>query len=307
MFVIRFTYRDRSWAKKLFCTRYCSTEMYHRQCGLLQVNEYHYTLNRIKVTLFDTPGLADGYGKDEEYLRKIKEKVTGPCDVFIFCTEMNSTRFRQDDIRTIQMLTEIFSPQLWEHALVALTFANEVHPRKNAVVSEIQYFNQRMLNFKEKIRGVISQAGVPEQVVTKVPFVATGDLCEPCLPGITDWKTNFWSKTFLALKMRAQLPFFFFNSDRIKPPSSSSSPTERVKEKQQGDSFIHIDEDTAKMVVKLVQDSAGASGEGNFQYSPQFGIRFAFDWIMEAIKKMWTGESSEEAAMDTDEVAKGTD
>ena len=79
---------------------------------------------------------------------------------------------------------------------MALTFANEVHPRKNAVVSEIQYFNQRMLNFKEKIRGVILQAGVPEQVVTKVPFVAIGDLCEPSLPGIIDWKTIFWTEHF---------------------------------------------------------------------------------------------------------------
>ena len=272
MFVTPSIYGDQSRTKKLFCTRYCSTQMYHVQCGLFQVNEYHYTLKHMKVTLFDTPGLADGCGKDEEYLRKIKEKVTGPCDVFIFCTEMNSTRFRQDDIRTIQTLTEIFSPQLWEHALVALTFANEVHPRKNAVVSEIQHFNARMLDFKEKITGVILQAGVPEQVVTKVPFVATGDVCEPSLPGIIDWKAIFWTETFLALKKGAQLPFFLFNSDRIKPPSSSSSPTEKVTEKQQGDSFIHIDEDTGKMIVKLVQDSTGASGEGIFQYSPQFGI-----------------------------------
>ena len=274
--------------KKLFFTRCCSTEMYHPQCGLLQVNEYHYTLNRMKVTLFDTPGLADKHDKDDEYLRKINEKVTGPCDVFIFCTEMNAKSFRQDDIHTIRKLTETFGPQLWEHALVALTFANEVHPRKNAVVSEIQYFNARMLDFKEKITGVILQAGVPEQVVTKVPFVATGDLCEPSLPGIIDWKTIFWTKTFLALKEGAQLPFFLFNSDRIKPPSSSSSPTEKVREKQQGDSFIHIDENIAKMVLKLVAASVGAYGAyaGIFKNSLQFGIPFAFHCIMAAIKKM---------------------
>ena len=285
MFVIRSIYRDQSWGKKLFFTRYCSTEMYHPQCGLLQVNEYHYTLNHMKVTLFDTPGLADKDDKDDEYLRKIKEKVTGPCDVFIFCTEMNSTRIRQDDICTIQMLTEIFSPQLWEHALVALTFANEVHPRKNAVVSEIQYFNQRMLNFKEKIRGVILQAGVPEQVVTKVPFVAAGDLCEPSLPGIIDWKTIFWTETFLALKKRTQLPFFLFNSDRIKPPSSSSSPTEKVREKQQGDSSINIGKGIIEMVVTLALTSIGAYGAGIFKNSLQIGIPFAFNCIMAAIKK----------------------
>jgi len=281
--------------------------MYRPQCGLLQVNEYHYTLKDMKVTLFDTPGLADGCGKEEEYLRTIKKKVTGPCDVFIFCTEMNSRRFRQDDIDTIQTLTETFSPQLWEHALVALTFANEVHPRKNADVTEIEYFNGRMLDFKEKITDVILKAGVPEQVVTKVPFVATGDLSEPRLPGISDWKTNFWSETFLALKMRAKLPFLLFNSDRIKPPSSSSSPTEKVREKQQGAPSIYIGEDIVKMFVNLVQDSTGASREEIFNQILQFGAGFAFDWIMEVLNKIWPQESSKEDAKDKDEVAKDTD
>ena len=300
---VRHSCRDRSWAKKLFCTRYCSTEMYYPQCGLLQVNEYHYTLRGMKVTLFDTPGLADGCGKEEEYLRKIKEKVTGPCDVFIFCTEMNTTRFRQDDTQTIQKLTETFSPQLWEHALVALTFANEVHAKKDANVTEIEYFNKRMLDFRKKITDDILKAGVPEQIVTKVPFVATGHLCEPSLPGIIDWTTNFWTETFLTLKMSAKLPFFLFNSDRIKLPSSSSSPTEKVREKQQGAPFIHLDEDTAEMVVKLVQASTGAYGQGIFQYILQFGIPFVLNLIMEAIKKIWPQESSEEDAKDKDEVA----
>ena len=281
--------------------------MYHPQCGLLQVNEYQYTVKDMKVTLYDTPGLADGCGKEEEYLRKIKKKVTGPCDVFIFCTEMNSPRFRQDDIDTIQTLTETFSPQLWEHALVALTFANEVHPRKNAVVTEIEYFNGRMLDFKEKITDVILKAGVPEQVVTKVPFVATGDLSEPRLPGISDWKTNFWSETFLALKMRAKLPFLLFNSDRIKPPSSSSSPTEKVREKQQGAPSIYIGEEIVKMFVTLVKDSTDATGEEIFNQILQFGVGFAFDWIMEALNKIWPQESSKEDAKDKDEVAKDTD
>ena len=307
MYVILSIRRDQSWAKKLFCTRYCSTEMYHPQCGLLQVNEYHYTLKGMKVTLFDTPGLADGYSKEEEYLRKIKKKLTGPCDVFIFCTEMNSPRFRQDDIDTIQTLTETFSPQLWEHALVALTFANKVHPKKNAGVTEIEYFNRRMLDFKEKITDVILKAGVTEQVVNKVPFVATGELCERRLPGITDWIMNFWTETFFALKTRAKFSFFLFNSDRIKPPSSGSSRTEKDKEKQQGAPFIHLDEDTIKMFVKFFQHSTGASGEGIFQYILRFGIRFAFGWIMEAIKKIWPGECSKEDAKDKDEVAKDTD
>ena len=306
MYVILFIYRDQSYARKLFCTRYCSIEMYHPRCGLLQVNKYDYTVNDMKVTLFDTPGLADGSGKEEEYLRKIKKTEDCPFDVFIFCTDMNSQRFRAEDIYTIKTLTKTFPQHLWEHALVALTFANEVHPRKNAGVTVIEYFNDRMLEFQKKIRDVILEAGVAEQVVTEIPFVATGDESEPSLPGIADWKTNFWLQTLLSLKMSAQMPFVLFNSDRMKSPSSSSSLTEKV-EGEQGAPSIHIDEDSADVLVKTIHGFVDQSDKGIFSNILLFFKSFAFDWIMEAIKKTGHGVSFREDAKDKDEVAKDTD
>lgn len=96
-------------------------------------------MNGVGVTIVDTPGLADGTGNEEVYLKKIKENVTG-FDAFIFCTEMSNRRIRNDDIITIQKLTEAFGPQLWEHAVVALTFANEVHPPpSNSDVTEQEF------------------------------------------------------------------------------------------------------------------------------------------------------------------------
>ena len=48
-------------------------------------------------------------------------------DSFLFCTDMTSKRFSDDDARTIRKLTETFGASLWDHALVVLTFANQVH------------------------------------------------------------------------------------------------------------------------------------------------------------------------------------
>ena len=112
---------------------------------------YKFKINNVEITVFDTPGLADGTGNEEDYLEKIKEKVT-VFDVFIFCTEMNTRRFRNDDIKTVQKLTEAFGSQLWEHAVVVLTFANEVYPPpgdKDANVQE--FFDKRVRIFKKKI------------------------------------------------------------------------------------------------------------------------------------------------------------
>ena len=137
--------------------------------------------------------------------------------MFIFCTEMNTRRFpRDDDIRTVQKLTEAFGSKLWEHAVVVLTFANEVYPPphdKDANMEE--FFDKRIRNFKKKIQKVVLNVGVPEEVIINVPFVAAGDLSEPKLPGIDNWLTAFWIATFKRLNRSAQPAFFLANIARL--------------------------------------------------------------------------------------------
>ncbi|CAH3130398.1 unnamed protein product [Pocillopora meandrina] len=118
------------------------------------VTAYEVVKNGVTITVFDTPGLADATGNDEEYLRKIKEKVTH-FDLFLFCTEMTSKRFRTDDLETIKKLTEALGEKLWDHALVVLTFANEVSlspTKKTADAPEVTVFNDRYLAFKKAIK-----------------------------------------------------------------------------------------------------------------------------------------------------------
>ncbi len=181
----------------------------------------------MEITVFDTPGLADGTGNEEEYLEKIKEKVTD-LDVFIFCTEMNARRFRNDDIKTLQKLTEVFSSKLWEHAVVALTFANEVYPSTRDKKTDLQeFFDKRVRDFKKKIHKVLFEVGVQEKVVINVPFVAAGDLSELKLPGVDNWLTAFWVATFRRLNRSAQSAFVLANVNRLKCISSSEQIPKR--------------------------------------------------------------------------------
>lgn len=185
-----------------------------------EVTPYRVSINNVEVTVFDTPGLADGTGNEKEYLRKIKERVTD-LDVFIFCTEMNTHRFRNDDIDTVKKLTATFGSKLWQHAVVVLTFANEVRPppsKKDVTMQE--FFDQRRRIFKKKIKEVILEAGVAEEIVVNVPFVAAGDLSEPSLPGITNWMTAVWIATFKRLNRDAKYPFLLANIDRFNFSSS---------------------------------------------------------------------------------------
>lgn len=198
-----------------------STTMSNQKCGLFQVTPYHFSINDVEITVFDTPGLADGTGNEAEYLAKIKGKVTD-FDVFIFCTEMNSQRFRNDDINTVEKLTEAFGSKLWEYAVVVLTFANEVYPPPSKKgVSVQEFFDHRMRCFKKKIRDVILNAGVADEVMITLPFVAAGDLGEPRLPGINNWLTAFWIATFKRLNRSARSTFLLASINRFNYVSTS--------------------------------------------------------------------------------------
>ena len=212
--------------------------------------------------MFDTPGLADATGNDEEYLRKIKEKVTH-FDLFLFCTEMTSRRFRTDDFETMRKLTEALGEKLWEHALVVLTFANEVPlspTKKTGDVPEVTVFNNRSLDFKKAINKHLVAIGVPEITVINVPFTPAGELDDPRLPDREDWLTAFWIAAFKRVNRNAKAAFFVANIDRISLSSTSGEGNEERKVSKDGKvcQSLTIEERNA------IKESGGKLKESDF-------------------------------------------
>ena len=178
---------------------------------------YEFVKNKVKIAVFDTPGLADATGNDEEYLRKIQAKEK-KFDLFLFCTELNTVRFRNDDLETIKKLTSTLGPQLWNQAIVVFTFANEVRrsPSKKAKdKSEKDVFTDRFRGFKRKIQEALLDIGVPQEAVMNVPFVPAGDLDEPRLPDRNNWLTAFWIAAFKRITRDVKPAFLAANADRF--------------------------------------------------------------------------------------------
>ncbi|XP_058944957.1 uncharacterized protein [Pocillopora verrucosa] len=195
------------------------------------VTAYEVVKNGVTITVFDTPGLADATGNDEEYLRKIKEKVIH-FDLFLFCTEMTSKRFRTDDLETIKKLTEALGKKLWDHALVVLTFANEVplsSTKKTDDVPDATAFSDRFLAFKRKIKKHLVAIGVPEITATNLPFAPAGELDDPRLPDREDWLTAFWIAAFKRINRNAKPAFLMASIDRISFSSDEGKEESKVR------------------------------------------------------------------------------
>ena len=197
---------------------------------------YDFFKNNVKITVFDTPGLADDTGNDEKYLEQIKKKITA-VDLFLFCFDVTSTRFRDDDARTIKKVTTTFGRSLWDHALVVLTFANRVQPSKDKV-TEKDFFQQRMLLFRNKICKVLDKEGVDEKALNDLPFVPAGEWMKPALPDRDNWLTVFWIEAFKRINRNAKAAFLLANIDRFIISFGGHGEGERYDECSDEETFV---------------------------------------------------------------------
>ena len=91
----------------------------------------------IDMKVFDSPGLQDGTGNEERYTADIKAKCVD-IDLYLFCINVaESVRFNRDsrEITAIKKLTEVFGRALWNNAVIALTFANEIEDNNDEMSS----------------------------------------------------------------------------------------------------------------------------------------------------------------------------
>ena len=64
----------------------------------------------------------------------------------------------------------------------------EARPRKQDKDNTLEdFFNKRLREFKKYILDVLTNIGVPDDVLMKVSFVPAGELSEPSLPDTENW------------------------------------------------------------------------------------------------------------------------
>jgi energy-coupling factor transporter ATP-binding protein EcfA2 len=155
----------------------------------------HVAINDVDVTIWDSPGLRDPFADDKRTIEEIK-KTCKSIDLFIYCTPFNQTRIGQDDFDSILALSNGLGNDIWDKALIALTFANKVnlpqmlHPGSTAE----QKFDERVSDWKKALRCAITKAGVEKEVVEGIPIVPASYRDIP-IPGSRqkDWFSVFWT------------------------------------------------------------------------------------------------------------------
>ena len=89
------------------------------------ISSYEMKVEGVPIRVYDTPGLWDSQGKDNDakYLKQMKDILnSGEIQLVIYCIKLTVTRMHKGLIRTFQEYNKI--GVIWEQTLIALTFAD---------------------------------------------------------------------------------------------------------------------------------------------------------------------------------------
>ena len=215
----------------------------------------------IDVMVWDTPGLGDPFGDDEATAKEIAEKCK-EADLLVYCLDIRC-RFANDDATGIKLLTEALGQQMWNHAVFALTFANEVKAKDDRdAATELR---DKVSSWTDAIKRLMKEhLKFPDDIADNISIIPTGYRCyQP--PGIDDWFSPFWAESFIKTKPSAQPSLLGINMGRLSVEGSA------VKDRQgrafEGPHMMPIRlsaglSTTANAVVELVTGTSVAGSVG---------------------------------------------
>ena len=166
-----------------------------------EVNEYKTKKCNVDVTVWDSPGLQDGTGNQDSYVREMKEKCT-PRDLTMYCIDVSAKRFvhgtDNPDVVAMKKLTKSFGVDFWKNAVIVLTFANTLealHVKWEFLPSEERAtaFQLVIEKWKKQIQDILMyDAKVPKEIVDAIPVIPAGHYLKRALPDREYWLTTLW-------------------------------------------------------------------------------------------------------------------
>jgi len=124
---------------------------------------------------------------DDKYTLDMREtcKVV---NLLLYCIRMDS-QIREDDFRTIELISRALGKDIWKHAICVLTLGNMVKPIVKSQGTPREYFNRIFYAMKEKM-----QSHFKGELGIEIPVVVAGHPMRTQLPVCDDWRTKVLEK-----------------------------------------------------------------------------------------------------------------
>ncbi len=173
-----------------------------------QVSKHEMRRENITVRVWDSPGLQDGTGNQEDYLRQIEQQCSYR-DLTIYCIKISDTRFvhtaENPDVVAMKKLTHTFGKGFWSSCIIALTYANTLTAMDLdwdtlPVKEQVRRFQKKINEWKEQVQDIlVEDIGISKDMVKTIVIAPVGHYRKPHLPGCDYWLSNFWFKCVVTI------------------------------------------------------------------------------------------------------------
>ena len=214
----------------------------------IKVSPYSQHHEGSNCIFFDTPGLNDdeNSANDYAYLREMVQK-NGEPNLLVFSVKMNEP-VRQDEVKeALVNVSSVFGRKIWQKAMFILTFANLVQAMghtSDSVANKL-YFSKLVDEHHLKIRHILRNILVKDEVINEIPVLPVGVVSEPIL--VADrlgqsWIESFWQEAFQILRKTQPTNSDIFNFDNtykaFTPQGNENTPQgNEIKSNEKNSSF----------------------------------------------------------------------
>jgi small GTP-binding protein len=178
----------------------------------MEVQEYEHEINGVKCSIIDTPGLCDDIpekGNNQKYIELIQNQVK-QIDLLWFVTRLDDARVGEDEKKGIQIISEAFTPKVWEHSVIIFTRANKA----DDYLEELRERSKRIRDEIAKHTG--------HEIANKIPSVAVDNKSQTTPDG-KRWLEELYTQVFIRMSERGAIPFLMATASRINKTQSNKN------------------------------------------------------------------------------------
>ena len=178
----------------------------------------HKSVEGVPIVVYDTPGLGDIKGEEEEanHLNIMKDLLAmGKIHLVVYCFQMNKTLMISSQVGPLRKYHQIGVD--WERSVIALTFADALYvPKRDSKLPTSEFFDERLAFWQKELkRELVETVGVKLDVVEKIKMHPTTLLPKDQLPNGNPWYVPLWLHIVEILSPAATVRFLDIHRNNI--------------------------------------------------------------------------------------------
>ena len=201
-----------------------------------EVNPHEVTVDGVPIVVYDSPGLGDVKGEEEEkkHLDIMKALLSRKkIHLVVYCFQMNQATMRSSIVGALRKYHEIGVD--WKRSVITLTFADALFvPTSKQALPDFkmsQHFDERLAFWQEELRKeLVETIGVKSDVFKQLKIYPTSLLPKDELQNGKPWYVPLWLHIVEILSPAAALRFLEMHRNNIRdreaPPLSKRAKVE---------------------------------------------------------------------------------